>query len=110
MAEKSRLLQMFPTLDTEANGNSFEGDCVADPFPALWHEDDDEYFAESGFVERFWLSLVLAVLAGWGSLLFVFVSTFGWLVILAVAGIVIAGATAAIILVRTRDGNEVDMA
>ena len=109
MAEKHRLRQAFGNSDADAFTSVNDGDCSAEPVPALWHQDDDEYFVESGFINRFWLPLSVAVLAGWGSLSFVLVSAFGWLVILAVAGIVIAGVSAAIFLVRTGDRNRVEL-
>ena len=105
MAEKNRLEQAFDNIESSA----FDGDCEAEPVPALWHQNDDEYYAESGFVERFWLPLSIAVLAGWGSLSFVLVNTFGWIVILAIAGVVMAGAVSAIVLVRTGDRNRVEL-
>lgn len=101
MTEINRLNQAFVGTD--------DGDCAADPVPALWHQDDDEYFAESGFIERFWLPLSIAVLAGWGSLSFVLVSAFGWIVIFAIAGVVLAGVAAAIVLVKTGDRNKVEL-
>lgn len=104
MAEVDRLRQGFTSLNASEN----DGDCEADPVPALWHQDDDDYLAESGFVERFWLPLAVAVLAGWGGLSFVLVNAFGWFVILAIAGVVIGGATAAIALVRAGDRNHVE--
>jgi hypothetical protein len=101
MTENHRLKQKLVNFD--------DGDCIADPVPALWHQDDDEYFVESGLIERFWLPLSVAVIAGWGSLSFVLVNTFGWLVIVAIAGFVLAGAAAAVVLVRTGDrGQQVE--
>ena len=102
-------MRAFENLNADAYANAYDGDCEAEPVPALWHQDDDEYFAESRFIERFWLPLSVAVLGGWATLSYILVSNFGWLVILAVAGIVLAGATAAIILVRTGDRNRVEM-
>ena len=102
MTEKTRLNQAFLSID--------DGDCSADPVPALWHQDDDDFFAESGFIERFWLPLSIAVLAGWGSLSFVLVNAFGWVVILALAGVVLAGVAAAVALVKTGDRNRVEVA
>lgn len=109
MTENHRLVRAFENLNADADASAYDGDCEAEPVPALWHQDDDEYFAESGLIERFWLPLSVAVLGGWATLSFILVSNFGWLVILAVAGIVIAGATAAIFLVRTGDRNRVEM-
>lgn len=100
MTEIHRLRQAFKTVD--------DGDCAADPLPALWNQDDDEYFVESGFIDRFWLPLSIAVLAGWGSLALVLANTFGLIVILAVAGIVTVGAVAAVVLVRTGGRNEAE--
>jgi hypothetical protein len=80
--------------------NFDDGDCIADPVPALWHQDDD-YLVESGLIERYWVPLSLGVLAAWGSLSYFLVNAFGWFALLAIAGIVFAGATAAVFLVKT---------
>ena len=86
------------------------GDCAADPVPALLSQDDDDMFANSGLVERYWLPLSLAVLAGWGSISFVLVSAFGWFVILAIAGVVAAGSAAAVVMAKTGERGEADIA
>ena len=91
------------------NSNVDFGDCAAEPVPALWHQDEDEYMVESGFVERFWLPLAVAVLAGWGSISFLLFNAFGWVVIAAVAGIAVAGLTGAVALVRTGERGNVDV-
>ena len=97
MAEESRQLRQF----TVAPANLRDGDCEADPVPALWYQDDDDMFVESGLIDRFWLPLAVAVLAGWGGISYMLVSSFGWVVVLAIAGVVIAGSAAAVALVKT---------
>lgn len=91
-----------------ANSAMSDGDCEADPVPALWYLDDDAY-AESGFIERFWLPLAIAVLAAWGSVSFVLFNAFGWIVILAIAGVIFAGVAGAVALVKAGDRNHVEM-
>ncbi len=99
MAENPRQWQQF----TGKNADVRDGDCEAEPVPALWFQDDDDMNSESGFIERFWLPLAVAVLAGWGSITFVLLNAFGWTVILAIAGVVVAGSAAAVALVKTGD-------
>lgn len=97
MADNPRRLQQFTGNDVNVN----YGDCEADPVPALWFQDDDDMYSDSGFIERFWLPLSVAVLVGWGAISFVLVNAFGWMVIVALAGVVVAGSAAAVALVKT---------
>ena len=92
MADESRQTLQF----TRADANLSYGDCEADPVPALWSQDDDDMYSETGFIERFWLPIAVGVIAGWGTISFVLVNAFGWTVILAIAGVVIAGSAAAV--------------
>ncbi len=95
MADVYRQRQSFETLS--------DGDCSSDPSPALWHQDDDDVYAESGFIERFWLPMAIAVFAGWGSLSYFLYSAFGWGVIIAIVAVVAIAVTAGVLLVRTGD-------
>ncbi len=104
MTEITRPKQHF----ADINSSLSDGDCEADPVPALWYEDEDDMYSESGFIERFWLPLSIAVFAGWGSLSFVLVNSFGWLVILAIVGVVAAGVAGAVVLVKAGDRNQVE--
>ena len=105
MAEEARPGNQFPA----GNGTLDDGDCEADPVPALWYTDEDDLLSESGFTNRFWLPLAVAVLVGWGSISFVLFTAFGWPVILAIAGVVTAGTVSAVVLVRTGDRDPVEM-
>lgn len=87
-----------------------DGDCAAEPVPALWYQDDDEYYSESGFIDRFWLPLSIAVLAGWGSLSFVLINAFGWFVLLAIIGVVAVGVAGSVILVRSGSREQLETA
>ena len=68
-----------------------------------------DLLTDSGFVDRFWLPIAIAVLVGWGSLSFVLFAAFGWLVLLAIAGVVAAGTASAVVLARTGDRDSVEM-
>ena len=57
-------------------------------------------------VERFWLPLSLAVIAGWGSVTFLLVNTFGWFVLLAIVGVVAAGTATAVVLVKASSEDD----
>lgn len=104
MAETPRQWQQL----TGGKNTESYGDCEADPVPALWIQDDEDMNSESGFIDRFWLPLAVAVLAGWGSITFVLVNSFGWMVLLAIAGVVVAGSAAAVALVKTGDREQVE--
>lgn len=91
------------------NARVADGDCEADPVPALWYQDDDDLYAESGFIDRFWLPLAIAVLAGWGSVSFALVNAFGWMVILAIVGVVFGGVVAGVVLVKAGSRNPVEI-
>ncbi len=93
-----------------SNGNTTaedNGDCAADPIPALLDEDDMNI--ESGFIERFWLPLSVAVVAGWVAMSLILVNAFGWTVLLAIGGVVLAGAGAAVALVKTGAADPVEL-
>lgn len=94
MADVKRPRQLFESL--------IDGDCSSEPVPALWQQDDDLY-VESGFIERFWLPMAIAVVAGWGSLSYFLYAAFGWGVIVAIVAVVAVAVTAGVLLVRTGD-------
>ncbi len=104
MTEEARLRKQISAINVGAD----YGDCEADPVPALWYDDDD-LLSESGIIDRFWLPIAVAVLVGWGSLSFVLFTAFGWLVLLAIAGVVAAGTASAVILARTGDKDDMEL-
>ncbi len=103
MADTPRQWQQLRGGNSDYESSESYGDCEADPVPALWFQDDEDMNTDSGIIDRFWLPLAIAVLAGWGSITYVLVNSFGWMVILAVAGVVVAGTAAAVVLVKTGD-------
>ncbi len=66
-------------------------------------------YSDSGFIERYWLPLSVAVIAGWGGISFLLVNAFGWMVLLALAGVIVAGAGAAVALVKTSDDESYEL-
>ncbi len=105
MAENPRQLRHFTVDETSVK----YGDCEADPVPALWSQDNDEMYSDNGLIERFWLPVAVAVLAGWGSISFVLVNAFGWVILLAIAGVVFAGSAAAVAIVKTGSDDSLDV-
>lgn len=106
MADKPLQWQQLAARDTR---NGSYGDCEADPVPAFWSQDDDDMYSDSGFIDRFWLPLSVAVLVGWAAITFVLVSAFGWVVILAIAGVVFAGSVAAVALAKTGERGSMEV-
>ena len=50
----------------------------------------------------------MAVIAGWGSVTYLLVNTFGWMVLLAIVGVLVAATGSAIALVKTSDHDDAE--
>ena len=100
MADYSRRIQPFDSVIT--------GDCEADPVPALWDQDDD-YITGAGLLEKLWMPVAVAVLAGWAGFSFLMFNLFGWWAAAAMIGVVAFGAAAAIALVKTGARADADI-
>lgn len=74
----------------------YADDCVADPVPALW----DEYDAEPGTLDRFWLPISAAIIAGWGGISYGLYSAFGAWALGFLGGLTALAALGAIAIVR----------
>ena len=75
----------------------------------LRFQEDDDLLNLPNPIERFWIPIAVAIVAGWGALGFFLVNTFGWAILAGVAGIVAVGAASAVAVVKTGHRDEVEI-